>query len=66
MLINESREQFERKGEEYNKYGFIINEKEIVPLYDPPHLLKGIRNNFLKADIKFKWRTGQLRVRIIF
>jgi hypothetical protein len=26
-------------------------------LYDPPHLLKGIRNNMLNGDVHFKWRT---------
>lgn len=28
-------------------FGFIVENKEIIPLFDYPHLLKGIRNNIL-------------------
>lgn len=34
-------------------FGFEINNKEIVPLYDPPHLLKEIRNNLMTKDLTF-------------
>lgn len=30
----------------------IINSQEIIPLYDPPHLLKGIRNNLLSKKFE--------------
>lgn len=32
---------------------FEIGGQEIVAIYDPPHLLKGIRNNLLIHDVKF-------------
>ena len=32
---------------------------EIIPLFDPPHLLKCIRNNLLDKDLEFNWRTGK-------
>jgi len=33
--------------------GFEIEGKEIIPIYDPPHLPKGIRNNLFTKDIIF-------------
>lgn len=32
---------------------FEIGSQEIVAIYDPPHLLKGIRNNLVMHDLKF-------------
>lgn len=32
----------------------------MIPLFDPPHLLKCVRNNLLEARAKFLWtRTGE-------
>lgn len=37
-----------------NRYqGYLIDGAEIVHLYDVPHLLKGLRNGLLKADLHF-------------
>ncbi|KAJ3647167.1 hypothetical protein Zmor_024701 [Zophobas morio] len=33
---------------------FKINEQKIIHIYDPPHLLKGIRNNLLKYKLIWK------------
>lgn len=52
-LIKESRQESVRLGQEYKKLGSMIGDREIVPLYDVPHLIKGIRNNFLIKDIHF-------------
>lgn len=30
---------------------FEVEDMEIIPLYDPPHLIKGIRNNLLTKDL---------------
>lgn len=35
--------------------GFTV-DREIIPIYDPPHLLKGIRNNMLNSSIEFSWK----------
>jgi len=41
-----------------NQYeGFIIEGREILPIFDPPHLLKCIRNNLLSKDVIFKWKS---------
>lgn len=32
---------------------FEINNKEIIPIFDVPHLLKGLRNNLLTKDLHF-------------
>jgi hypothetical protein len=34
--------------------GYLVDGKEVVHLYDVPHLLKGIRNALLKYDFRFK------------
>ncbi|KAJ8911831.1 hypothetical protein NQ315_012561 [Exocentrus adspersus] len=37
-----------------NRYqGFLVNGVEIIPLFDSPHLLKGLRNNLLTKDLYF-------------
>lgn len=51
-LINETRTVYLRKGKEIKYNIFEIDGNEVAPLYDPPHLLKGIRNNLLQADLK--------------
>lgn len=45
QLYEETNESFLRSGQENRLFGFNIDGQEIVPLYDPPHLLKGIKNN---------------------
>ncbi|XP_019888907.1 uncharacterized protein LOC105284485 isoform X3 [Ooceraea biroi] len=41
-------------------YGNItVNEQDIIPLYDPPHLIKGIRNNLLNGDLEFDRAEGE-------
>lgn len=57
MLKEETRQQCLRNKMEDKYVGFLINQQEIVPLYDPPHLLKGIRNNLLKADVHYQWKS---------
>lgn len=42
-----------KRGQLY--YGYItIKKQDIIPLYDPPHLIKGIRNNLLSNDLEFE------------
>lgn len=33
---------------------FVIGGQDIVAIYDPPHLVKGLRNNFLNHNLKYK------------
>ncbi|XP_050515515.1 uncharacterized protein LOC126890548 [Diabrotica virgifera virgifera] len=54
LLIQESRTEYLRIGQDYQYFGFLVNGKEIVPLYDTPHLFKGLRNNLLNKDLHFE------------
>nr|XP_034192171.1 uncharacterized protein LOC117609669 [Osmia lignaria] len=40
----------------------VIDENEIVPLFDPPHLLKCMRNNLLIKDLQFNLADNLPRV----
>ncbi|KAK9736436.1 Transposase protein [Popillia japonica] len=53
-LIEETRQNKIREGIEWRNHSFIVNNKEIIAIYDPPHLLKGIRNNLLTKDLIWK------------
>ncbi|KAK7590558.1 hypothetical protein V9T40_002171 [Parthenolecanium corni] len=52
-LLQETRVAFIRKGEENRHFGFLVDDREVIPLFDPPHLLKAFRNNFFKKDLVF-------------
>ncbi|KAF7283970.1 hypothetical protein GWI33_022791 [Rhynchophorus ferrugineus] len=49
-LLDDTTQSFVRKKEENRHFGFLVNNKEIVPLLN---LLKGIRNNMLTKDLHF-------------
>ena len=36
----------------------LIHDVEIVPLYDPPHMLKCVRNNLLTKDLEFDFEEN--------
>ena len=59
MLLEETRRK--HLGEGTNMFGFSINGREVVPMYDVPHLLKGLRNNLLRYNAKFE-RNGEYHV----
>lgn len=33
----------------------MIDNRAIIPLYDPPNLLRGLRNNLLNNDLEFDY-----------
>lgn len=51
ILVNETRGIYLRRGETIKENTILINGQEIIPLFDPPHLLKGIRNNLLTKNL---------------
>lgn len=53
MLLKDTSEFYARKNEENPYFGFQVDNKEVVPLFDVPHLFKGIRNNLLTKDLHF-------------
>lgn len=60
-LINDTKEKYFRMGIDRTEQTFEIDDTTIIPLYDVPHLFKGIRNNFLKYDIHFI-ENGQQKI----
>ncbi|CAK1593758.1 unnamed protein product, partial [Parnassius mnemosyne] len=53
MLIKETQEVYVRNGKIYREGFFKVGNDKIFPLYDPPHLIKGIRNNLITKDLKY-------------
>lgn len=50
-LIAEAKQTYLQVGKEWRKDIILINNNEIIPLYDTPHLIKGIRNNLLNKEM---------------
>ncbi|KAF9409279.1 hypothetical protein HW555_011314 [Spodoptera exigua] len=52
-LLSETRGEYLKKNTEFKYNAFEINNQKIFPLFDAPRLLKCIRNNLLKKDLRF-------------
>lgn len=52
-LIEETRQEHLRKSMTLRHNIFEIEGKGVIPLYDLPHLLKGLRNNLLTKNLKY-------------
>ncbi|CAG9783931.1 unnamed protein product [Diatraea saccharalis] len=52
-LIEETKATYIRQGKEWQKDVLYLYGKKIIPLYDTPHLIKGIRNNLLNKDLYY-------------
>ncbi|KOB65015.1 Parathyroid hormone-responsive B1, partial [Operophtera brumata] len=53
LLLQETRGAYLRTGREPKQNVFVINEQEIVHIYDPPHLLKCVRNNLITKNLAY-------------
>lgn len=53
LLLEETKKECLRNNKINDYFGFLVNGKEVVPLFDTPHLFKGIRNNLLTKDLFF-------------
>ncbi|XP_048477777.1 uncharacterized protein LOC119693658 [Plutella xylostella] len=51
-LIEDTRIMYLRQGEVLKNDIFEINGQQIIPLFDTPHLIKGIRNNLMTKNLK--------------
>ncbi|XP_047027534.1 uncharacterized protein LOC124641571 isoform X2 [Helicoverpa zea] len=58
-LLRETKEKYLKRNEEWRGGFFEINNTSIIPLYDPPHLLKGVRNNLLTKKLHYKYEGKQ-------
>lgn len=52
-LLKETNQKMIREATENRYFGFLVEDKEVVPLFDVPHLFKGLRNNLLTKDLHF-------------
>lgn len=52
-LVKQTQEEYKRAGKDMSEYIFEVDGKKIIPLFDVPHLFKGIRNNLLKYPLSF-------------
>ena len=52
-LINETKSKYMRRNEILRHNVFEVENHMIIPLYDVPHMLKGIRNNLLSKNLKY-------------
>jgi hypothetical protein len=49
-LLKESTKSYIEKGQEV-KRRIVFRNEEIIPLYNPPHLIKGVRNNMITKNL---------------
>ena len=52
-LLKATNDHCVRSNVDNNYQGYLIDDEEIIHLYDGPHLLKGIRNNLLNKNLHF-------------
>ncbi|KAJ8914131.1 hypothetical protein NQ315_016209 [Exocentrus adspersus] len=57
LLTEESRRIKILNNEEPSTETVIIHNSRVVSLFDPPHLLKSIRNNLLTKDLSYYYNT---------
>lgn len=52
-LINDTKAQYLREGKDFRGGFFEIENIDIYPISDPPHMMKGIRNNLITKNLEF-------------
>ncbi|XP_063911164.1 uncharacterized protein LOC135128200 [Zophobas morio] len=59
ILLQETRRRAILENEEETEENVIkIGDHKVVPLFDPPHLLKSMRNNLLTKDLLYVDKAG--------
>ncbi|KAG6438721.1 hypothetical protein O3G_MSEX000173 [Manduca sexta] len=53
QLVDDTKKKYLMKNEEFRGGFFEVDDIKIVPIYDPPHLIEGVRNNLLNKNLKF-------------
>lgn len=59
LLMQETNRECFQENKENRSLGFCIDGEEVIVLYDPPHLLKCVRNNLLSSNAKFIWNKRE-------
>ncbi|KAK9759079.1 Transposase protein [Popillia japonica] len=58
-----SETEYIMRGHNNRYFGFLVDNEEVVPLYDSPHLLKGgVRNHLVENNCRFVWRNNKVEV----
>ncbi|KAH9631326.1 hypothetical protein HF086_007661 [Spodoptera exigua] len=60
-LIEDTRQKYLRNNTILKHSIFEVEGKTVIPLYDLPHLLKGLRNNLITKNLKYSM-DGQEKV----
>lgn len=67
ILKNDTKNSCCQKNVEYKEEFYDVDCGEdvlkLIHLYDPPHLLKGIRNNLLNKNVKFTMNDKEMEAR---
>lgn len=62
ILRAQTNEYYLKNNKTNRLFGFELGGDEIVPLFDPPHLLKCMRNNLLTKNLQFTDTNGIKRL----
>lgn len=62
-MVNETKALYLRLGKEWRHEVMQIKGHCVVPLYDVPHLMKGIRNNLLTKDLLYTHKNERKTVK---
>lgn len=54
QLVSGTKAKYLTEDRELTEFMFEIENQPIIPLFDVPHLLKGVRNNLLLRNISFE------------
>lgn len=52
-IVEDTRKKFIKEKREWRHETMEVGKSKIIPLFDVPHLLKGVRNNLLTKDMKY-------------
>lgn len=52
-MIEENKQKYTKAGKKARDGVFEVDDEEVIPLFDVPHLLKGMRNNLLNKNLKY-------------
>jgi hypothetical protein len=47
-FVTRTQDDYARRNEEFRGLGFEVDDQDVLPLFDVPYLLKGLRNSMLK------------------
>ncbi|RVE48289.1 hypothetical protein evm_007040 [Chilo suppressalis] len=64
-LIQDSKTKYFRAGKAWRHDFFEVNKKQIIPLFDVPHMIKGLRNNLLNKNLIYTDYNDENKQKIV-